>query len=159
MTESKPWPIPWNNTVGKEVKTAETHKYEIEGADVVQLVPKSEITTSQQQPWGFKKGVSGNPAGRPKGSKHKITELARTVILNDFEEHGAATLARVRAMDPVSYMQIVLKMVPRELILQREKGLVIDYAELSDEEFGKIYAEAERRKLIEHALDHAGKRR
>ena len=29
---------------------------------------------ADEKPWQFKPGQSGNPAGRPKGSKHKLSE-------------------------------------------------------------------------------------
>lgn len=42
----------------------------------------SEITDKNQKPWLFKKGQSGNPAGRPKG-RFSIT----TQIINRLEEN------------------------------------------------------------------------
>lgn len=148
-SESKPWPVPWSQPVGKQaLVTTVANKYEIDTAEVVQLVPKSETKVGQQAPWRWEKGVSGNPKGRPKGTKHKITEMARAIFAEDFHKHGAETLARVRAIDPVAYLQLVLKLIPRELILQREKGLTIDYAELSEEDFIEAFeAEMKRRKL------------
>jgi Family of unknown function (DUF5681) len=35
---------------------------------------KTDNTNAQQKPWLFKPGQSGNPAGRPKGSRNKLAE-------------------------------------------------------------------------------------
>jgi Family of unknown function (DUF5681) len=35
---------------------------------------KTDNTNGQQKPWLFKPGQSGNPAGRPKGSRNKLAE-------------------------------------------------------------------------------------
>jgi Family of unknown function (DUF5681) len=37
-------------------------------------VPDTDNTNGQQKPWLFKPGQSGNPAGRPKGSRNKLGE-------------------------------------------------------------------------------------
>src|SRR5262249_19594270 len=57
-------------------------EYEIDGAEVVPLkrVDATATTDSQQAPWRWQKGQSGNPNGRRPGSKHKITELARSAF-------------------------------------------------------------------------------
>jgi hypothetical protein len=92
---------------------------------------------------------------------HEITELARSVVAEDFAEHGRATLSRVRLIDPVAYLQLVFKFVPREFILQREQGLCIDYGALSDEEFAKVLEEAMKRskfeKMTQAAIEFAKK--
>ena len=147
--EIKPLPQPWPSTqaivatqdqlpatVDCGQKTVAKAEIEIDGAEVVPLASagKSATTVAQQAPWRWQKGVSGNPQGRKLGSKHKITELARSIVAEDFAEHGRATLARVRLTDPVSYMHIVLKFVPRELILKQEQGKLLDYSHLAKEE-------------------------
>lgn len=131
-------------------------EYEIDSAEVVPF--NSVITIAPQERVvgkPFQKGIAPNPNGRPKGSKHKITELARSIVAEDFAEHGKATLARVRLIDPVSYLQLVLKFVPRELILQREQGHCIDYGALTDKEFAEVLEEATKRGKYERMLQVA----
>jgi len=43
---------------------------------------------------GFKKGVSGNPAGRPKGSVNKVTAVLRDVI-SDFVQDKFSKIEEV----------------------------------------------------------------
>ena len=164
--ELKPLPQPWPQLPAK-VDCGHSAKAEIEidGAEVVPFasVSRSTTTVAQQTPWRWQKGVSGNPQGRKTGSKHKITELARSIVAEDFAEHGRATLERERLIDPVAYLQLVFKFVPRELILQREQGHCIDYGALTDEEFVRFSEEAMKRgkyeKMLEQAVEFAkGKR-
>jgi Family of unknown function (DUF5681) len=99
----------------------------------------------------FKPGTSGNMKGRPKGSKHKISELARSVFAEDFAQHGQATVARLRVTDPASYLSLLLKLVPKEMILKQESE--IDFAGMNEVEFISLLEEvnkqAKYRKMYE----------
>jgi len=48
----------------------------------------------------FKKGQSGNPAGRPKGARNKLSEDFLKALSTDFKEHGAAVIEVVRIEKP-----------------------------------------------------------
>jgi hypothetical protein len=56
--------------------------------------PAPEKRRGLKEPW--KPGQSGNPAGRKKGSRHKLSELLLSTLCADFEEHGADTIKEVR---------------------------------------------------------------
>jgi hypothetical protein len=77
----------------------------------------------------FLVGHSGG--GRRKGARNKLTERFLDAIADDFTEHGAEAIAKVRADDPATYLKIVGSLVPRELIMQREESPAIDYADYS----------------------------
>lgn len=62
----------------------------------------------------FVKGQSGNPAGKPLGSKHKISEKFISSLTADFEQHGGAVIERVRAEKPETYLKIVADLVPKD---------------------------------------------
>ena len=61
----------------------------------------------------FKKGQSGNPAGRPKGARSKLSEALLGRLLDDFNEHGEEAIARVRKSDPEGYLKILAALVAK----------------------------------------------
>jgi hypothetical protein len=111
---------------------------------------ETQPTTTRGPDGRFQTGNSGG--GRSKGSRNKITDLLMTTIVNDFAAHGADAIERLRQSDPASYLRIVTSLVPRELILQREVRPVMDYAELTDDEFIEILVDQRRRRQVEEAM-------
>ncbi len=112
----------------------------------------ADITVSKQRGRPFLSGVSGSPNGRPKGSRNKLTETFLDMIANDFAEHGAEAIERVREGDPVMYLRIVSSLVPRELIAKREQAPDSDYAELTEEEVIEVIEAERRRTLVQRVL-------
>src|SRR6516165_11425682 len=45
-------------------------------------------------------GVSGNPAGRLRGSRNKLSEAVICALLRDFSKHGEKAIAKVRREQP-----------------------------------------------------------
>jgi len=77
-------------------------------AVAVNAVPK------QLKPHAFTPGTSGNPAGRPKGSRNKLVEQFLTALADDFETYGGDTIVTLREERPVEYIKCVAQLVPRE---------------------------------------------
>jgi len=72
-------------------------------------------TTGQKQGNGrFKPGQSGNPAGRPKGSRNKLGQAFLDALVADFEQHGADVIVSVRETLPHVYLKVVAGMLPKE---------------------------------------------
>jgi hypothetical protein len=113
----------------------------------------AETTALKQRGRPFLPGRSGNPTGRPKGAKNKLTDLVLSAVAEDFAQHGPEAIARVRQTDPACYLKFVGSLVPRELVLQREEAPTVDYAKLSNAEIAQLLEEAQRRKFIENALN------
>lgn len=92
----------------------------------------SPVTTDSKQskPWLFKPGQSGNPAGRPKGSRHALGEDFISALADDFKKHGKAAIEVVRAEKPDVYLNVIAKVVPKEVHHKVDD----DYASLSDDE-------------------------
>ena len=63
-------------------------------------------------PW--KPGQSGNPKGRPKGSRSKLSELFIADPYESWKTLGPALLAAAWT-DPVAYVRVVASLMPREL--------------------------------------------
>lgn len=55
----------------------------------------------------FKKGQNGNPAGRPKGARSKLSEAFLSSLADDFDVHGLDAIEALRRTDPKSYLQII----------------------------------------------------
>ena len=60
----------------------------------------------------WKKGQSGNPAGRPKGARDKLSQAVYEEMIEDWAEHGSAVIEKVRESKPELYLQAVIRLVP-----------------------------------------------
>lgn len=63
----------------------------------------------------WKPGQSGNPAGRPKGSRNKLGEAFLEDMLTDWEANGPAAIREVRVTKPDAYLKVVASILPRDL--------------------------------------------
>ncbi len=83
-------------------------------------------------------GQSGNPAGRPKGSRNKISDAFINALCTDFEEHGATVIVKVRLDDPSQYLRLVSSVVVKIVgIVAPPKG---PWSEWSDEKLDRAIA-------------------
>lgn len=75
----------------------------------------------------FQKGQSGNPKGRPKGARQKLTEAFIKVLSADFQRHGKKTLETVRKDDPAAYCKLVAQLVPKEVEATLDGELIVKW--------------------------------
>ena len=78
----------------------------------------------------WQRGQSGNPAGRPRGSRNKLSEEVICALLRDFRKHGEKAIAKVRREQPGVYLRCLTLLIPREHKVQHSNPL----KDLSDEE-------------------------
>jgi Family of unknown function (DUF5681) len=62
----------------------------------------------------FKPGQSGNPKGRPKGSRHKLSEAMFRDLCAHFEANGAAAIDRCCRERPDVYIRVIASLLPKQ---------------------------------------------
>lgn len=102
--------------------------------------------------------LTGNiGGGRRQGSRNRLTDTFIAAVEADFSEHGSDALARLRADDPAAYLRIVASLVPRDLILKRERD--IDYTAMPLEEVMQMVDRARQNSTVEGWIEQAGRAR
>lgn len=76
-------------------------------------------TGRKQADTQFKAGRSGNPKGRPQGSRNKLGEDFVKALAEDFESHGVEVIATVRAEKPDQYLKVIASLLPKEVEIKR----------------------------------------
>jgi hypothetical protein len=94
----------------------------------------TDSTAPKQRGVPFQPGQSGNPAGRPIGSRNKLAEKFTQALYEDFTtavevggaEQGAEAIARFRREDPGGYVRAVASILPKEFVVKDELSDVSD---------------------------------
>ena len=73
---------------------------------------KSEKTDTDQKPWLFKPGQSGNPQGRPRGALNKTTLALRAIMAEQAEAVIETLISQALAGDVAACRAILERLVP-----------------------------------------------
>ena len=69
-------------------------------------------------PW--KPGQSGNPAGRPKGSRNRLGEEFIQDLYQHWKENGIEVLHRAAKEKPADYLKVVASILPKDIKVSLE---------------------------------------
>jgi len=89
--------------------------------------PDSDTSESEQSRTrglvAFKPGAEwrGNRAGRPKGSRNKLSEAFLADLQDVWTEHGPRILLVAAQRDPVSFVRMVASLIPHNFQLEHDE--------------------------------------
>jgi hypothetical protein len=63
----------------------------------------------------FQPGQSGNPGGKPKGARNRLTAHFLNALADDFEVHGKKAIESARTEDPLGYVKVVGALMPKQI--------------------------------------------
>ena len=89
----------------------------------------------------FEKGQSGNPAGRPKGAKDKVTQEARSLFVSIMEgevQHIEDALDGLRTESSEKYLKALASLFPYFMPKQVETEVTINEAPTTPSWFGEV---------------------
>ena len=89
----------------------------------------------------WQKGQSGNPNGRPKGARNRLSESVLSELITHWEEHGRDAIDRTCKENPGAYMRAVLSLVPKDFALTAEKDETLQCIEIR---FVAVYSGGQR---------------
>lgn len=81
-------------------------------------VDNTKPTTRKGSPLLYKGMPSLNPAGRPKGSRNKLSESFIARLYAHFEEYGPSAIDAVYSESPVDYLKVIASVVPKQFGLE-----------------------------------------
>jgi hypothetical protein len=86
----------------------------------------------------FLTGNIGGPGRRP-GSRNKLGEDFIAAVHDDWVQHGAAVLAKVRKSSPAAYLRVVAGLVPPRLAIGGDtEAPPVNLSVLSDNELAEF---------------------
>lgn len=99
--------------------------------------------TEKKQDTKFKAGQSGNPAGRPKGSRNKLGENFLSDVQSLWEEEGPKILQDARQEKPMEFAKMVAGILPKELLVRKapEEEMTDDELATAIEQFRSLAVE------------------
>ena len=82
----------------------------------------------QSKPCQFKPGQSGNPKGRPKCARSKLSESFLADLHDVFLEKGKAAIEEVCKEKPAEFLRVIAAVLPKQLGAEDDDGNVYGVA-------------------------------
>ena len=86
----------------------------------------ADTAARKQRGQPFRKGESGNPSGRPHGSRNRATLLAQALLDGEAEDVTRKAIELAKAGDPVALRLVLERLVPP----RRERPIVFTLQEI-----------------------------
>ena len=74
----------------------------------------------------FLTGNKFGRAGRPLGSKVRLSDKFLTELGKDFNKHGAEVIQQVRKNSPEIYLRVIAQLVPKEMLTRLEVSAEVE---------------------------------
>src|SRR5688572_9486687 len=80
-------------------------------AGYMNILKKSLLITTKYNAMAFKKGNSGNPSGRPKGSENKMTGQLRSLITDFLEQRFVHLVTDFNKLQPKDRIKVYIELL------------------------------------------------
>ncbi len=90
---------------------------------------KTEEKHSNLVPW--EPGQSGNPKGRPTGSRNKLSETFLADMYETWQEKGKEALGRMIEEKPGDFVRVVASLMPKDIKVSTDPWADVSDGELS----------------------------
>lgn len=77
-----------------------------------------------KEPWA--PGQSGNPAGRPKGTRNKLAQAFCDDLYAKWQEDGASVIDRVIEERPHEFLKVIASLMPKEIKIEHTDEMTDD---------------------------------
>jgi hypothetical protein len=95
------------------------------------VVDADAVGPAHLAPYQFQPGQSGNPQGRPKGSRNKLTEAFIADLFDDWRAHGKEAISATRQEKPAEYLKVVAGLAPKKIEVKEDPLDAFDDDELA----------------------------